>query len=241
MIRVSPVLFRDVRAAAAAALSDADAALRAEGRHAPEQHRLPWLSLGVLVVVGGALFGATMGSLAGVGAGTLHSAVKVPVVLVLTTVLSVPFFYVLNRVLGLAGDFGPALRGVLAAQATLALALAGFAPLVAFAFLSRVAYPTALFLCFAAWAAASLAGQVTLARHYRPLVARRPRHRIALRTWGVLYVFVAIKLSWILRPLVGDPRLPRVFLRGSALDENPYLMILWTVLGLAKAIALKLA
>jgi hypothetical protein len=36
---------------------------------------------------------------------------------------------------------------------------------------------------------------------------------------------------WILRPLVGDPRLPTRFLREQAFDENPYMLIVATVIG----------
>jgi hypothetical protein len=102
---------------------------------------------------------------------------------------------------------------------------------VLFFYASGVEYPTALLANLAAFGLASLAGQVTLARHYRPLLDRSRLHRIGLSSWLVLYLFIAIKLGWILRPLVGDPRLPTRFLREQAFDENPYMLILATVIG----------
>ncbi|QDU69414.1 hypothetical protein [Engelhardtia mirabilis] len=87
----------------------------------------------------------------------------------------------------------------------------------------------------AAFGVESLAGQVTLERHYGPLVAADRSHRIGRASWLAAYVFVAVKLGWILRPLVGDPLLPTVYLREEAFDENPYLLILFTALGFAAA------
>lgn len=229
-------------------------AVRGEGRFAPRDPEgrrshetrnagaanVPWAELARLVALGGCVFGAVMGSLSGAGLGTLHSALKVPSLLVLTTLVALPFFYVLNRVLGLAGDFAASVRGVLAAQATLAITLAALAPVVAFIYLTGIAYPTALLVCASCWSASALAAQINLARHYRPLVEREPRHRVALGLWAMLYAFVAIKLGWVLRPLIGDPALQRVFLRDGALDENPYVVLWWTVVGALHELALRL-
>jgi hypothetical protein len=63
---------------------------------------------------------------------------------------------------------------------------------------------------------AALAGQVTLSRHYRPLIKANPRHRIARDAWLGLYMFVAIQMGWVLRPFVGDPALPTRFFREGA-------------------------
>ena len=66
------------------------------------------------------------------------------------------------------------------------------------------------------FAVASVAGQITLRRHYRPLIERNPRHRLALAAWLVLYVFVAIQLAWVLRPFIGSPGLTTSFFREGA-------------------------
>ena len=43
-----------------------------------------------------------------------------------------------------------------------------------------------------------------------------------LWTWLAIYVFVGIQMAWVLRPFVGDPRLPAQFFRehswGNAYD-----------------------
>ena len=82
---------------------------------------------------------------------------------------------------------------------------------------------------------------MTLARHYQPLIRRRPRHRHALALWFVLYLFVGVKVGWVLRPFVGDPALPTTFLREGRWQENPYANLIWTVVGLGMTIARKIA
>jgi hypothetical protein len=91
-----------------------------------------------------------------------------------------------------------------------------------------VAYPTALLLNGVLFAVAVLGGQSTLRRHYAPLIARDRRHRLALAAWALLYVFVTVKLGWILRPFIGDPRLPLEYLRAEQWMEDPYANLFWT-------------
>ena len=97
-----------------------------------------------------------------------------------------------------------------------ATALLALAPVTLVGYVSSASYPFATVLNGAVFAVASVAGQLGLARHYRPLVRRDPRHRIALRAWLALYVFVAIQLAWILRPFVGAPTMRVRFLRQDA-------------------------
>ncbi|MBN2369895.1 MAG: hypothetical protein JXO72_05360, partial [Vicinamibacteria bacterium] len=50
----------------------------------------------------------------------------------------------------------------------------------------------------------------------RPLIHSNSKHRLARRAWLALYVFVAIQMSWILRPFIGDPTLSTRFFRAQA-------------------------
>jgi hypothetical protein len=209
--------------------AEIDSALRCTGRHAVGRGTVPWARIGFTILGGGALYGAVMGSLGGDLPGSIYSMLKAPLLLAGTTILCLPFFFVLNAALGLRDDFTAALRGILSAQGTLALCLAGMAPPLIIAYVSRIAYPTALLCNGAAFGIATLAGHLTLARHYRPLIATDHRHRVGLTAWLLLYVFVAIKLGWVLRPFVGDPALETVFMRAGAFDENPYVVLFWTV------------
>jgi hypothetical protein len=155
----------------------------------------------------------------------LFSAVKVPMLLCVTFALSLPFFYVINALLGLAGDFAKAVAALVAAQAAVAILLASLAPLTAFWYATSAEYLSAILINGVMFAVASLGAQQVLAAHYRPLVLANPRHRWALRVWFGVYAFVAIQLAWILRPFVGDPDARVQFFRDEAFG-NAYLVVL---------------
>jgi hypothetical protein len=220
--------------------NDAASLLRAEGRHAVGRVAVPWRRIAALVVIAGSAYGAVMGALGGRELGVAHSAIKLPILLVFSLATCLPSFYVMNAVLGLRDDFAAAVRGILSAQGTFALALVSLAPVTAFLYACGVSYPTALLWNGAAFALSLACAQKTLARHYRPLVARNRRHRVALALWFALYTFVSIKAGWVLRPFVGDPALPLEFLRAGKWAENPYMTLFWTGVGFVWSVARRL-
>ena len=198
--------------------------MRAEGRFGAGAADVPWRAILAVLVVAGTAHGAAMGSYGLRAWQSAFSAAKVPLLLAGATAFVLSNFYVVNALLGLRDDFAEAFRAVLAAQATMAVALAAFAPLVVVVYLSTADYTTAVASNGVAFAAATACAQTTLARRYRPLVARNPRHRIALRAWLLLHVFVAIQLAWVLRPFIGSPRVPTQFLREDAWS-NSYVVV----------------
>lgn len=179
-----------------------------------------------LGLAGAALLGLALGGASGDVRLALFAAVKVPLLLVLTTALCLPSFFVVNTVLGLRDDFPAACRALVAGQATLGIALGAFAPVVLFATAS-FADPYALTLLDVVWfALATWAGHQVLGRHYRPLLERDPRHRQALRTWLVLYAFAGVQLAWVLRPFRGTAGFAVQFLRSEAFEQNAYTVLL---------------
>jgi len=204
--------------------------LGARGRYAVGGGPLPLGRLLAIVVLGGALYGLAMGSFAG-ARGALYAALKVPLLVLGSAALCLPNFYVVNAVLGLADDLRAAVRGIVSAQATFAVVLASLSPVTLFAYASTDDYHAAKLLNGAMFALASLGAQHTLARHYRPLLARDARHRAALVVWPLLYLFVAAQLAYALRPFVGNPRFPTELLRDDWLG-NVYLDLYWSVRGL---------
>ena len=145
-----------------------------------------------------------------------YSGLKVPMLLGISTAVCLPSFYAVNSLLGLRRDFAAAVRGILAAQATLAIAVASLSPVTLFVYASGASYRFALTFNGLAFALAAAAGQLALARHYRPLIRSNGRHRWARNVWLALYVFVAIQAAWVLRPYIGAPDLPPTFLRRDA-------------------------
>lgn len=178
------------------------------------------MHMGVLVVVFGVLYGAVMGSFAGVFGErflqVVYSAVKVPFLLAATFALSLPSFFVINTLLGLRSDFTYAVRALVATQAGLTIILASFAPFTVLWYASFGNYRAAILFNAVMFGTASISAQWLLRRFYEPLIRRNRQHRLVLRGWLVIYAFVGIQMGWVLRPFIGDPNSPTQFFREEA-------------------------
>ncbi len=205
---------------------------RSDGRtHSVSRIAGPGPRLRTLVLyvwIGGMLYGGIMGLFGGIAGErwlqVLFSAVKVPLLIIAAFALTLPSFFVINTLLGLRADFPQALRAVIAGQASLAIILAAMTPYTAVWYLTSGHYRHATLFNGLMFAIACFAAQWPLKRRYQPLIARHSRHRIMLRAWLVLYVFVAIQMAWILRPFIGDPERPTAFFREEAWG-NAYLVV----------------
>jgi hypothetical protein len=136
--------------------------------------------------------------------------------LLVTFVISLPSFFVINTLLGLRQDFAQATGALIAAQAGLTIILASLAPMTALWYASTPNYHTAVVFNGVMFAIASIGAQTILRRLYRPLIARNVRHRALLRMWLIIYTFVAVQMAWVLRPFVGDPASATRFFREEA-------------------------
>ena len=178
-----------------------------------------------MMVLGAAAHGLALGAASGELRMAIYAAIKVPLLLCISSAVTIPNFYVLHAVLGLRDDFPRACTNLFAAQAALALTLAATAPLFVFLALNTsdgyvlTVADGILFLL------AVTGAQIVLRRRYQPLIARDPRHRITLRSWTFLYAFFAIQLAWVLRPFLGTPGFAVEFLRDSALEQNAYVVL----------------
>lgn len=186
-----------------------------------------------LLVVGGFFYGAVMGGFMLRPMQMLYSGLKVPILLTASSFVCLPSFFVINTLLGLRDDFSTVVRGIVSAQLCMAVVLASLAPFTALAYLSSSDYPFAVSFNGVMFLLASIASQVQLRRVYRPLVEKDPRHRLARRTWLVLYIFVTIQLAWMLRPFIGWSGMATTFLRDGVWD-NAYVVVastVWRLLG----------
>ena len=195
--------------------------LRAQ--HAPLDGGRPGRVVGqlvALVLAFGLFYGAVMGTFGGVAGErvlqVVYSALKVPLLLLLTFFIALPSFFVFNTLLGLRRDFGEALRALAATQAGLTVILASLAPFTGLWYASNPNYRQAILFNALMFAVASVSAQRLLRRFYRPLIERDRRHRHLLRLWLVLFAFVGIQMAWVLRPFVGDPAKPTRFFRADA-------------------------
>ena len=114
----------------------------------PLQTRSALGLLGACVLLFGTIYGAAMGTFAGVSGQRMwqvvFSAVKVPLLLLATFAIGLPSFFVLNTLFGLRRDFSEALRTLVAAQAGLAIVLASLAPFTLVWYASSADYPGAI-------------------------------------------------------------------------------------------------
>lgn len=187
----------------------------------------PWHGVAA-VAAGGAVYGAAMGAFGGFDGDRplqiAFSAVKVPILVLVTTLLALPSFLVVNTLLGLRADLPDVLRALAATQAALAVVLASLAPYTAVWYLSTRDYHEATLFNASMFAAASLSAQWVLRRRYAPLVAKDPRHRWMMRAWLIVYAFVGIQMGWVLRPFIGQPGVPATFFRDGAWG-NAYVVV----------------
>jgi hypothetical protein len=190
---------------------------------------LSFRRLALCLLLGGAIYGAVMGTFGGIFGQrllqVLYSASKVPLLLVVSFILTLPSFFVLNTLAGLRDDFAHVVRAVLATQAAVALVLASLAPYTLLFYASSGSYRDALVFNLGVFAVASVTGQLVLRRLYRPLILRDRRHRYMAISWLVLYAFVAVQMAWVLRPFVGSPDAPTRFFRDEPWS-NAYEVVL---------------
>jgi hypothetical protein len=194
-----------------------------------------WQSLLGYICLGGACYGAIMGSFGGIlGERFLQvvfPAAKVPILLIGTFVLTVPSLFVLSSLFGLRSDFPEALRALVSVQAVLSIVLASLAPYTAVWYASSSVYHAATVFNAAMFATAIFAAQWSLRSRFRAMIRRNPKHRYLLSAWFVVYAFVGMQMGWLLRPFIGDPSLPTTFFRREAWD-NAYVILARLVWGL---------
>jgi hypothetical protein len=197
-----------------------------------------WHAIGQLalqLILFGMLYGAVMGSFGGFRGDrcwqVFYSAAKVPLLLLVTFSIGLPSFFVLNTLFGLRRDFGEAVRALLATQAGMAIVLASLAPITTFWYAGSDNYNAALRLNLLAFAIATLGAKLLLHRYYRPLIRRNRKHAWMLWTWVIIYAFVGVQMSWVLRPFIGSPSSPVQFFREGAWG-NAYVVVFELLRGL---------
>jgi hypothetical protein len=189
----------------------------------------------VYVVVLGAVYGLAMGLYAsmtrepGTSEQLLSSAMKVPLLFLLSLVVTLPSFVVFSALLGVKLSPREAVRVIVAAILVNVAVLASFAPILAFFTICTTSYPFLKMLNVLFFVVAGGIG----VGFFRKLVASlekahvperegvpqspTPEERLTsrrlLRIWVVIYVLVAGQMAWVLRPLIGTPDEPFVWFK----------------------------
>jgi hypothetical protein len=166
---------------------------------------------------------------------SLYAAIKLPFLLVGTSVVTMSFNWVIARAFSVRLTFMQVAVLTVGALAAASLVLASLTPI---AWLFTVCAPQAtedarathnlLFVTHTALiSACGIVGSRTL---WQTLVSVSGKGRGAVGTyvaWLVMFGFVAGELGWLLRPFVGSIYFPVAFLRGDSLDRNVY-EFMWT-------------
>lgn len=174
------------------------------------------------------------GVLMGLGGGPLQalaSAIKLPILFLLTLSICLPALHLLHMVFGSKQSVLQQVVLMLAAFAVTSALLLGFAPVIAFFMMTTRSYPFIKLLHVGTIAFCAVIGMRFFSAGMRltvspdePGIALRQR---ILRGWLLLYMFVGTQLAWTLRPFIGDP--DRSFEWVRAVGGNFYLDVLRSV------------
>ena len=210
--------------------------------------RVPASKLAVLGLLMGAVYGVFMG-LYGVlrpehasVAQLLATMVKVPLLFLLTLVVTFPSLYVFSALAGSRLRFPDTLKLLLAAVAVNLALLASLGPVTGFFTLSTTSYAFMVVLNVLIFALAGLVAVAFLLRMLNVVFAPAPRERPPepaetktstepgqLRAqraspparphlrifvvWSMIYGVIGAQMGWILRPFIGTPEQPFTLFR----------------------------
>lgn len=223
---------------------------------------VPVRRLVALALLLGAIYGVSLGCYA-LFRGADHAALqivanawKVPLLFVLTLLVTFPSLYVFAALQRLPLGFGSTLRLLLLATLVHLAVAASLGPVFAFFAASTTSYPFLLLLNVAFFAVGGLLGFMVLRRATRTIYDRRPttepapaprdpsqpppmpmparssdsageRTRRALAVWCAIYAVVGAQMSWLLRPFLGAPDQPFSLFRPR--EDNWLIGVLRTI------------
>jgi hypothetical protein len=194
-----------------------------------------------LIVVGAGVYGAAVGWWRDPQQ-ALYTAIKLPLIILLTTIGNALLNAMLAPLLGLNIPFRQSFLAILMSFAIASVILGSFSPLIGFLIWnapplsdargSNGTYSFIMLVNVAAIAFAGVAANLRLRNLLcelggNPRVARR-----VLLAWLAGNLFLGSQLSWILRPFIGAPGLPLQFLRDHPLKGNFYEAVYVAVLHL---------
>jgi hypothetical protein len=192
-----------------------------------------------IIVVGTASFGAAIGCWRA-PMQALYTAVKFPVILLLTAFGNALLNGMIAPLLGVNIAFRQSLMAILMSFTIAAAILGAFSPLMAFLIWNaptlsavdqgaRATHSMILLALVGVLAMAGIAGNVRLLQLLRELSGSSRNARRTLIAWLAGNLLLGSQLSWILRPFVGHPSLPVEFLRREAFKGNFFESVFRTI------------
>lgn len=175
-----------------------------------------------------AIYGAVMGFSNSL-LQAISSAVKLPVLFLITLVICLPTLYFFNLLFGSRMSLSQTLALILTAIAVTAVLTLSFAPIALFFWLTAPHYQFFKLLNVAILTLTGFSGLSFLwqgMRHVEKGEGARVRS-LALWAWIVVYGFVGTQMAWTLRPFFGAPGLSFEIFRD--LGGNFYVNILQSI------------
>ncbi len=201
---------------------------------------LQWRSAGlslVLIVVGTAAFGATVGIWRS-PLQALYTAIKLPLIVLLTTLGNGLLNGLLAPLLGVDLRIRDSLGAILKSHAVAAAILGSLSPVMLFMIWnvpsldpapsqSHLAFELIQLTHVTAVGFAGVAANLRLLRFLqRAAGGRRSAALHVLCAWLAGNLFLGAQLAWNFRPFIGAPALPVEFLRPNAFEGNFYETVL---------------
>lgn len=194
-----------------------------------QRTRLIWLCVG-LIIVGSGVYGATIG-IWREPLQALYTGIKLPLVILLTTVGNGLLNGMLAPLLGLQVNFRQSFVLVLVSFALASLVLAGFSPIALFLIwntppltamttLWSPEYGLLQLMLAGFIAAAGIIGNIRLLPLLGRWTASQAIARRVLFVWLATNLFLGSQIAWVLRPFIWDPAgktrfIGHEYLRGS--------------------------
>lgn len=196
-----------------------------------------WLRLCLVTAAGAAAYGAVLGLWHGPEL-ALYVAIKLPLVLLLTSGLTLFFSWMVTALLGLPLRFGQVAVLTFLTLGSAGLLLASLTPVTGLFTLcapapsagQRTAHNVLYLLHTGLVGSCGLAGTAALWRAMRRLDAPRRTVRAVFVSWIAIYALVGGEVAWVMRPFVGSVYHPVVFLRSDAFDGNVYEFVFTDIL-----------
>ena len=184
------------------------------------------------------------------------SMVKVPLLFYLTLLVTLPSLYVFNALVGSRLTLGTVMRLLIASLGVMVAVLASLGPIVAFFSVSTTSYPFMLLFNVVVCAISGGLGLLFLLQtlHRLSVVDPRPsampdsegqelaasvgpldplenrvlgKHvKTVFQLWVIVFALVGAQMGWVLRPFIGNPDLPFVWIRGR--ESNFFQAVLRT-------------
>lgn len=187
-------------------------------------------AMSILCALLSSLYGLTMGFYNS-PLQAISSAIKLPILFLLTALICIPSLYTFNVLLGQRFRFMQTVALMVTTLATTTILLVSLAPIAFFFTLTTPEnYQFLLLLHVIIFSLCGIYGVRYLYRGCSYLAFRmeQPLNNMLLRIWIMIYAVVGMQLGWRLRPFIGYQGMSFEFLR-SDVDGNFYIAV-WNAL-----------